>query len=781
MPRLRLHPEFRRAGFIFAALDTAPPWAMENTMKEMREIEEPSPTPLGEPRQAAFEGRDATSATPRRRHGVVRLRTAIILFFSCILLLTEAATWLYYRQSIDAARREAGRHILAAGDRVELSAKLLTKPLSTLCQSVPTLPFAGVETHGFGYPLRNYLLSFLDSHPETYSLYFGYADGDYLQAVLLAGRPGAATAVGAPASARYALRRIETEAGRRMERWRFLDRERKIIVETAPRPAAYDPRQRPWFTAARASAAVIKTDLYLFSSTGKLGLTMARRVPGPAGAVFGLDMTLDNLSGFLRAARIGASGSIFLFGADGQLIAWPDAEKLTRVARTRGGGREVIRTNVDDMNDPAATTVYKMFHARDMPPAGTRRILVNGTAYLAGVRPFDELSGGGAYLAIIASEKDFMDTARRIRLQGLLFAAGLLLLGVPLLLLVSANIARTLGRLTEEAERISRLEMDSTQTIFSRIDEMDRLSDAVSHMRSALVSACRYLPSSLVRQFVCSGIVPRLGGERRDITLLFTDVQNFTTLSDDMPPEDLMAAMTEYFEIVGQAILKSDGTIDKFIGDSVMAFWNAPLATDNHVENACLAALRLSQSSRELNERREASGGPVMRTRVGIHTGTAIVGNVGASDRMNYTALGPVVNLASRLEGLNKYYATSILVSRDVRDKARRNFLFRSVDVVVPKGVRTPLPIFELLGAMPHGPYPDVAAPRDRLGYCSHWERAMALYRTVRWDEALAEFTALREACPDDFVAAMYQQRVRRLLVNKPGKDWKAVQKFMHK
>lgn len=727
------------------------------------------------------EGSDAPPATPRRRRGVVRLRTAIVLFFSCILILTEAATWLYYRQSIDAARREAGRHILAAGDRVELSAKLLTKPLSTLCQSVPALPFAGVETRGFAHPLRGYFLGFLDSHPETYSLYFGYADGDYLQAVLLAGRPGAAAAIGAPPGARYALRRIETEDGRRMERWRFLDRERKTIVETAPRPAAYDPRRRPWFTAARATAAVVKTDLYLFSSTGALGLTMARSVPGPAGAVFGLDMTLDNLSGFLRAARIGASGSIFLFGTDGQLIAWPDAEKLTRVARTRGGGREVVRAGVDDMGDPAATAVYALFRAQGMTPFGTRRMLVDGKAYLAGVRSLDELSGRGNYLAIIANEKDFLDTARRMRLQGLLFAAGLLALGVPLLLFVSANIARTLGRLTEETERISRLEMDSTQTISSRIDEVDRLGDAVSHMRSALVSACRYLPRSLVRQFMCSGTVPHLGGERRDISLLFTDVQNFTTLSDDMPPEDLMAAMTEYIEIVGRAILQSEGTIDKFIGDSVMAFWNAPLSTENHVENACLAALRLSKASRELNERREASGGPVMRTRVGIHTGTAIVGNVGASDRMNYTALGPVVNLASRLEGLNKYYATSILVSRDVRDKARRNFLFRSVDVVVPKGVRTPLPIFELVGAMPQSAYPDVAAPRERLGYCSRWERAMTMYRTVRWEEALTEFTALREASPDDFVAAMYQQRVRRLLANKPGKDWKAVQKFMHK
>ncbi|OIN99273.1 MAG: hypothetical protein AUJ49_11360 [Desulfovibrionaceae bacterium CG1_02_65_16] len=711
----------------------------------------------------------------------MRLRTAIILFFSVILAITEAATWLYYRQSIESARHEAARHILAAGDKITLSARLLTKPLSTLCDAAPTLPDAGVETRGFEHPLRDYLLAFLDSHPETYSLYFGYADGGYHQAVLLANRPQAARGLGAPRQTRYALRSISVDArGVRMERWRFLDRDRRTLGETTARPATYDPRRRPWFTAAVPGTSV-KTDLYPFSSTGALGITMARRVPGPAGAVFGLDLTLTNLSDFLRAARIGASGSLVLFNTDGQLIAYSDEARLTRMATTRGGGTVAVRSEVQDLHDPVAQAAYALFTKNGRAAFETQRMTVDGTAYLVSVRPMRELNSRGDYMAIIAGEKDFMTTAERMRTQGVLFALGLLALGVPLLLFVSANLARTLGRLTEEAERISRLEMDSSQTIISHIDEVDRLGEAVSHMRAALFSACRYLPLSLVRQVACSGKIPCLGGERRDITLLFTDVQNFTSLSDDMPPEDLMAAMSEYFEIVGQAILKSEGTIDKFIGDSVMAFWNAPLATENHVENACLAALRLSQASQELNARRKESGGPVMLTRVGIHTGTAIVGNVGASDRMNYTALGPVVNLASRLEGLNKYYATRILVSHDVRDKARRNFLFRSVDVVVPKGVREPLPIFELVGAMPQSPYADVAAPRAMLGFCSRWERAMALYRTVQWEKALEEFSALRAAAPEDFVAAMYVQRVRRLLANKPGKDWKAVQKFMHK
>jgi adenylate cyclase len=263
--------------------------------------------------------------------------------------------------------------------------------------------------------------------------------------------------------------------------------------------------------------------------------------------------------------------------------------------------------------------------------------------------------------------------------------------------------------------------------------------------------------------------------------LLFTDVQDFTPLAENLLPEELMQAMSQYFEAVGQAILSEGGTIDKFIGDAVMAFWNAPKQDADHVNKACLAALRLAQKSRELNQRREALGLPVLRTRVGLHTGAAVVGNVGASDRMDYTALGANVNLASRLEGLNKFYATSILASGEVRQRARGQFLFRSVDVVVPKGASAAHAVFELVGALPASPHADVAAPRAMLGFCSRWERAITLYRTAQWDKALAEFTALAELMPEDRLAAMYVNRTARLLENKQGRDWKAIMRFKDK
>jgi adenylate cyclase len=709
----------------------------------------------------------------------LRLRTVIVLFFTSLLLATELVAWLHYRQSMDFAREEAEKRILAAGDSVELRTRLLVKPLASLCDTAVALPGAVRQRPGFSHESLDYLLQFMESSPAAYSAYFGYGDGGFLQVINTIDRGDRGSGRDMPPHTRFALRRIALEGGARVERWRFLDRDLRVIGVSGPKPALYDPRARPWFKSALKSDGRVNTDLYTFSSTGSLGMTMARRTSGASGAVFGLDLTLDTLSLFLRKAQIGQGGFVFLFDADGDVLAHPDQDKL--MAENTAVGPSGGSLTVAGLNDPVAKAVFERFRAGGGAPLPTTRILVNGQAYLAEVRPMQELSARHDFMAIIAREADFMVQARRIRAQALGFGALLLVLGVPLLFVLSNNISRTLKQLTEAAERISRLDMGAAEPIHSHIDEVNRLGEAVANMRMALSSSCRYLPRSLVRYFLKSGAEPTLGGERRDITLLFTDVQDFTKLSEAMPPEELMNAMTEYFELVGQAILKCDGTIDKFIGDAVMAFWNAPLESENHVESACLAALRLSRDSEELNARRAGVGGPIMHTRVGIHTGTAVVGNVGASDRMNYTALGSVVNMASRLEGLNKFYSTRILVSHEVRDRARRNFLFRSVDVVAPKGVKDPVAVFELVGGMPACPHKDVAVTRAQLGFCSRWERAIALYRTVQWPEALSEFEALAAAAPDDFLAAMYLQRVVRLLERKPGRDWKAVQRFMHK
>jgi adenylate cyclase len=217
----------------------------------------------------------------------------------------------------------------------------------------------------------------------------------------------------------------------------------------------------------------------------------------------------------------------------------------------------------------------------------------------------------------------------------------------------------------------------------------------------AIGSFSRFVPKELVRRVLDNSVSTELGGTRQEATVLFTDVQGFTTIAETSDPDALMRQTSRYFSALTEAFLAEEGTVDKFIGDAVMVFWNAPNAQPDHVERACRAALAAKAASERLNREFEAEGLRPFVTRIGIHVGDAVIGNVGSSERMDYTALGSTVNLASRLEGLNKEYGTSILVSGEVRARACARFRFREVGTVTAKGMSSQTEIHELIGARP--------------------------------------------------------------------------------
>ena len=180
---------------------------------------------------------------------------------------------------------------------------------------------------------------------------------------------------------------------------------------------------------------------------------------------------------------------------------------------------------------------------------------------------------------------------------------------------------------------------------------------------------------------------------------MFTDVRDFTTIAESADPDVLMRQTSRYFSALTEAFLAEGGTVDKFIGDAVMVFWNAPNPQPDHVERACRAALAGKAASDKLNTQFEAEGLKPFFTRFGIHVGEAVVGNLGSTERMNYTALGNTVNLASRLEGLNKQFGTAILVSEDVYLRVQHRFQFKALESVIAKGMTKETRVFELVGA----------------------------------------------------------------------------------
>ncbi|MBI2362429.1 MAG: adenylate/guanylate cyclase domain-containing protein, partial [Elusimicrobia bacterium] len=256
-----------------------------------------------------------------------------------------------------------------------------------------------------------------------------------------------------------------------------------------------------------------------------------------------------------------------------------------------------------------------------------------------------------------------------------------------------------------------------------------------------------------------------LGGERRELSCYFSDIENFTNFSEKLTPEKLTALMNRYLGEMTDTVLESGGTLDKYIGDAVMAFWGAPLARADHALAACRVALRNQQKLSVLREVLIKEGYPCVRARIGLNSGTASVGNMGSSQRFSYTALGDDINLASRLEGANKVYGTYILISHSTRQGAGDAVEVRELDLLKVKGKDKAVPVYELLG-LRGAVEPSVLAAARRF------EEALALCRARRFKEAGAAFEAFHAQHPADKAAKLYIGRCRTMLETPPEDGW---------
>jgi adenylate cyclase len=280
--------------------------------------------------------------------------------------------------------------------------------------------------------------------------------------------------------------------------------------------------------------------------------------------------------------------------------------------------------------------------------------------------------------------------------------------------------------------------------------------------RRFLKSAFRhYLSPDVVDRVVENPGLLRLGGDRREVTSFFSDVAGFTSISESLSPEHLVGLLNEYLTAMTDIILDAGGTLDKYEGDAIVAFWNAPLDTPNHALRACRAALECRKRLAELSPDFEKRFGHPVRMRIGLNTGPAVVGNMGSARRFDYTAMGDTINLAARLESAGKQYGVSILAGEGTVREAQAGILVREIDRLRVVGKSKPVRIFELIAIKEEA----TAETLDRLG---RFERVLEAYRRRDWEAALAECKTL----PDDPVAAVYASRCERFKAEPPAADW---------
>ena len=282
----------------------------------------------------------------------------------------------------------------------------------------------------------------------------------------------------------------------------------------------------------------------------------------------------------------------------------------------------------------------------------------------------------------------------------------------------------------------------------------------------------KYVPADVVDELVAHPERLQLGGEKRTITILFSDLAGFTALSERIEPELLVAVLNEYLDEMTDIVFAEGGTLDKYIGDAVMAFWNAPRELPDHAARACRAALGMQQKLAELNGRWRERGVdvPSLSMRIGVNTGSPVVGNIGGEKRFNYTTLGDSVNLAARLEPACKTYGVAIMIAEPTRVAAGDAIRVRELDMLAVYGKAEPVRVYELLSA--------ASAP----GAVSEevlklYEQGMASYRLRDFALALRYFEAALQVDPEDGPSALYAERCREHAVNPPPADWDFVER----
>ncbi|MEI6033384.1 MAG: adenylate/guanylate cyclase domain-containing protein [Verrucomicrobiae bacterium] len=492
---------------------------------------------------------------------------------------------------------------------------------------------------------------------------FGYADGRF---------------AGASLDGEELVFNVSAPDGSAQQEWKPDSSGKLVPFYRNPAPGPFDARERIWFQMAKDQKGIVWTPPYEFTDQEGRGISVTQSVRAQDGTLIGVltvDFLLKDVTDYLDHLKKEFQGDTLVFSIRGHILASPkslDSDPMIDRIRERLEGQE----SYEKIQREGGRLVMNLS--------------VLGEKYFAGVRSAVVPGNLDCISAIIFSRKQAFGAIEKTIFHGVLTA--LVALGASLTVgfFLAGRIANPLKSLARDVARIARFDLSPHPMPRSDIREIRALSDSIELMRTGLQSFSHYVPVDLVRDLVHSGGVAELGGERRDISIMFCDLAGFTAYAENTSPEDALKILTAYFEDFGSAIDANAGEIDKFLGDGVMGIFNAPERIANPAAAACRAALQ-GIASMQARESR-------FTVRIGLHCGSCLVGNVGTAKRFTYTAIGDSVNLTSRLEGINKLYATQIIASSAFQEAAGDGeFLWRRLDRVAVAGRAAPLDIYELM------------------------------------------------------------------------------------
>ena len=472
--------------------------------------------------------------------------------------------------------------------------------------------------------------------------------------------------------------------------------------------------------------------------------------------VLSIIVELTRVSRFLAEIKAGKSGAVFILDRDGRVIAAPDAD-----------ADEINAVMTNQPLLPVAMNALKQsagVYAQEKGDPYRTRFVQRGLAYDVNLTP---LTFSGWSLITIIPESEFLGPVAAT-IRQLVFVLGFLVVAASLLSawLAQRLIAAPLIKVVGEIKHVERFELEQVQRHSSRLDEINNLSGAIADMATGLSAFRKYIPADLVRRLLSEGTEAKLGGTVRPMTVMFVDIAGFTGLSERVG-DQIIPLLSRYFGAISAEVQAEDGTIDKFIGDAVMAFWGAPAANPDHALACCRAALA-SQRAIVAGGICDDSGAP-LQIRIGINSGDILVGNIGSDVRLNYTAIGDAVNIASRLEGANKQYGTRIMIGEETRRLAGSRIQVRELDRLAVYGRAAGSTVYELLGIA--GQEHDLEP--NHLFWVARYEAGLAAYRSRDFSGAIRCFEEADAGRPGgDPPSRTMIERSKEAITTPPEAGW---------
>jgi len=521
--------------------------------------------------------------------------------------------------------------------------------------------------------LINLMLEQLISYSYINSIYIANNQGDFIQI------------------RRYpqlVARVIKKENNKFIDRW-YYKNDNLETIDIKTNYTTYNPISRVWYKIANQKDTTFWSEPYIYATVKEVGITVSRVIfdkNSTKTKVAGADITYQRFNQFLKLQSQKISGDIILFDKKQNIIAssFKSHQSITDT---------IIKLD-SNLNSTIINKAYKQYIKGDKSGIVKGD---NGIKYLYFFHSFPKSSSQKWEILTLIPEDIILGDIILTIYKTIIISIIILILFIFIVAYLSKKISEPITLLSSQIRSIEHLHLNLNINEDSKITEIKEAQHSLKSLKVALLSFTKYIPVDIVKILMELNQEAKIGGEEKNLAIMFTDIENFTTISENMNPRDVAIELSEYFDKITSVIQRKNGTIDKYIGDAVLAFWGAPKDVNNPILLAVETLVEIHQEINIFNKKRQENNQEMFKTRVSVHYGKTLVGNIGSQNRLNYTVIGDSVNTTARLETINKQYGTYNIISDEVYEHIKDMYEIKYLDSILLKGKTKPTKFYTIL------------------------------------------------------------------------------------